>query len=190
MNYGLKEKIVSLREKGISYRDIEKELRCSRSTVCYHLGDGQKEKSRSRRRRGRKLNPLQKKADNFRNAKHRPKERQLITQSWGIRLKNKCGRFRMDKNKRITTTWNDKDLLEKVGKNPTCYLTGESLDLEDTYNYHTDHIIPKSRGGDNSLENCGLATKIANEMKGDQTVDELIRNCKKLLEHQGYIVSK
>ena len=45
-----KEKIISLRAKGKSYSEIQKELGCSKGTIAYHLGAGQKEKTLSRTR--------------------------------------------------------------------------------------------------------------------------------------------
>ena len=50
----MKEKIYELREKGYSYRMIQKELGCSKSTISYHLGAGQKEKTNAKNRRNRK----------------------------------------------------------------------------------------------------------------------------------------
>ena len=50
---GLKEKIISLANKGLSYRQIQKELGCSKSTISYHLGDGQKDKAYARVRKQR-----------------------------------------------------------------------------------------------------------------------------------------
>ena len=50
---GLKEKIIALASKGFSYRQIQKELGCSKSTISYHLGKGQKEKARARVRKQR-----------------------------------------------------------------------------------------------------------------------------------------
>ena len=38
--------IKELYEKGLSYREIEKELGCSKGTISYHLGKGQKEKDK------------------------------------------------------------------------------------------------------------------------------------------------
>lgn len=40
---------MELREQGKSYRQIEKALGCSKSTVSYHLSEGQKEKTASRK---------------------------------------------------------------------------------------------------------------------------------------------
>ena len=50
---GLKEKIIALAEQGWSYNMIKRRLNCSKSTISYHLGEGQKEKSRARVRKQR-----------------------------------------------------------------------------------------------------------------------------------------
>ena len=46
---GLKEDILYFAEKGLSYRQIQAKLGCSKSTIAYHLGKGQKEKAKARR---------------------------------------------------------------------------------------------------------------------------------------------
>ncbi len=43
-----KENILRLRAEGKSYREIQKELGCSKSTIAYHCGEGQKAKTRYR----------------------------------------------------------------------------------------------------------------------------------------------
>jgi transposase len=43
-----KENILKLREQGKSYREIQKILGCSKGTIAYHLGDGQKQKNLTR----------------------------------------------------------------------------------------------------------------------------------------------
>jgi len=83
-----------------------------------------------------------------------------------------------------------KEFLEKVGENPTCYLTGKKIDLNHTRSYHLDHIVPKSKGGDNSLENCQIACRAANIAKGDLSYDEFIQLCKEVLEHHENKLSK
>ena len=50
---GLKEKILDLAEQGWSYNMIKRRLNCSKSTISYHLGDGQKDKARARVRKQR-----------------------------------------------------------------------------------------------------------------------------------------
>ena len=47
-NRGVKEKILNLRKEGHPYSLISKEADVSKSTVCYHVGKGQKEKTLSR----------------------------------------------------------------------------------------------------------------------------------------------
>ncbi len=50
---GLKEKILALAEKGLNYDQIKRRLNCSKSTISYHLGDGQKDKAYARVRKQR-----------------------------------------------------------------------------------------------------------------------------------------
>ena len=50
---GLKEKILALKEKGLNYDQIKRRLNCSKSTISYHLGDGQKDKAYARVRKQR-----------------------------------------------------------------------------------------------------------------------------------------
>jgi transposase len=45
----LKDEIFKLKKEGYSYRDIQKELNCSKGTISYHLGVGQKDKVDKRR---------------------------------------------------------------------------------------------------------------------------------------------
>jgi hypothetical protein len=44
----LKEKIVALRSQGKTYNQIKAELNCSKGTIAYHVGPGQKEKTGAR----------------------------------------------------------------------------------------------------------------------------------------------
>ena len=67
---------------------------------------------------------------------------------------------------------------------------GEQLDITKPRDYVFDHMIPRSRGGDNSLDNLGLCTKQANMAKSDLTPEEFIQFCKKVLEYNGYTVNK
>src|SRR6266436_6333987 len=49
-----------------------------------------------------------------------------------------------------------KDALIKFGDKPRCYLTGVLINLNDSSSYSLDHIMPISKGGKSTLENCGL----------------------------------
>ena len=41
---GMKERILEARRKGLSYREIEKKLKCSKGLIAYHCSKGQKER--------------------------------------------------------------------------------------------------------------------------------------------------
>jgi len=45
----LERQIIELREQGKTYNEIKNELNCSKGTISYYLGIGQKAKTRSRR---------------------------------------------------------------------------------------------------------------------------------------------
>ena len=49
-----KEQILKLRDEGYSYREIQKIAECSRGTIAYHCGPGQKLKSLNRQQDRRK----------------------------------------------------------------------------------------------------------------------------------------
>lgn len=83
-----------------------------------------------------------------------------------------------------------KEVYEKYGEETTCYLTGDHIDLTKPRTYQFDHLIPKSRGGDNSLDNLGICTKTANMAKGCMTPEEFVEFCKKVIAHAGYEVVK
>jgi biotin operon repressor len=50
----LKENIMRLRQEGKTYNQIRDELGCSKGTIAYHVGEGQKEKSLGRMEKRRK----------------------------------------------------------------------------------------------------------------------------------------
>jgi len=179
----MKEKILKLRDEGKTYNEIKEILGCSKGTISYHCGEGQKEKTTKRRKR-RRENVALDKLDRFKYAK-KPR-RNVCEQVRGFN-KVEIGENGRNINKEIKQTFNIDDVLEKFGENTICYLSGEKINLyEKTYNF--DHIIPVSRGGDNSLENLGITHEIVNYMKGNLMPDELLYWCKKILEHNGYKV--
>ena len=45
-----------------------------------------------------------------------------------------------------------------------------------------DHIIPRSKGGNNSLENCALACREANQAKSDLSLEEFIDLCQAVVD--------
>lgn len=191
--YGkFKNKILELRNQGRSYKYIKSVLGCSLGTIAFHCGAGQKEKSLARNNKRRKNNPLQFKINRFcreRNAdinEHNNliEQDKIDNEKIIKRLQIKVARFFQKKD----TTYGEimfsaKDLLEKIGNNPSCYLTGVPIDLNKPRSYHLDHIVPKSRGGDDSLNNCQIACREANQAKGDLLVSEFVELCKKVIKY-------
>lgn len=51
----LKNKILELREQGKTYDEIKNVLGCSKSTIAYHLSEGQKQKTLNRTHKSRRI---------------------------------------------------------------------------------------------------------------------------------------
>lgn len=77
-----------------------------------------------------------------------------------------------------------KDVLEKFGENPICYLTGRKIDLNDPSQYQLDHVIPINKGGLGNLDNLQISCAIANQMKRDYSLDEFIKACIEIADFQ------
>lgn len=170
----MKEEILKLRTEGKTYDEIVEIIGCSKGTVSYHCGQGQKEKAKKRLQKNRKnkYTIITKKIDSFINRK--------IT-DFKIRNKNR----QIEKE-----SFNRKDGYLKVVENPICYLTGREINLELSKGYQLDHIIPVKKGGENTLENMALACKEANEAKRDLLLEDFIELCKEVCENNGYKVVK
>lgn len=169
----MKEQILKLREEGKTYSQIKAELGCSKSTISYHCGEGQKEKSRDRRR------------------KNRENTKAIIIGKIEVFMRSsirefKRGRSTLPTNSSISYT----EAFDKILNNPICYLTGRKIDLEYKKTYQLDHIIPRFKGGNNEIDNMGLTCADANKSKTHLLVSEYLDLCKEVLEYNGYIVTK
>ena len=188
----MKEKILELRKEGKSYNQIVEILGCSKSTVSYYCGNGQKEKTKKRTDNLRKTNPIIQKLDNYKtrekkikNEINEDREQRCFVDI--VRKYQKRNGKLIDKN--VKTTFNWTDIVEIYGYDTFCYLSGEPINLLKR-NYNFDHKVPVSRGGDNSLGNLGITHEVVNRMKSDLTPEELMEWCKKILEFNGYKVTK
>ncbi len=187
-----KDDILKLRKEGYSYRQIAIKLNCSRGIISYHLGDGQKEKYKQRQKNFRETShPLVAKIYTFCEVDSKIKKYRSSINNLKLSIYKKIHRFCMEGESNMKleskkTNFTVEELLEKIGDNPKCYLTGRTIDLTQSISYHLDHKIPRSRGGSNTLENAEIATKQANQAKNDLTVEEFIQLCKDTLTNFGY----
>lgn len=95
------------------------------------------------------------------------------------RLYLKVNNFRRGKQKMFTTD----EFIAKFNESPFCYITGRPIDINDTKNWNLDHIVPVSRGGDNSLENCGITCREANAAKNNMNYKEFVLFCQEVINH-------
>jgi 5-methylcytosine-specific restriction endonuclease McrA len=159
----LREQILELHNNGKSYNAIANDLNCSKGTVSYHCNQSVKSKSSIRHATWKRKNVLAVKIHNFKFQSSRKRVLYGLSPSDG--------------------TVSARSLLKKIGPNPTCYLTGVPLDLNNPSQYSLDHIVPLAKGGQNTLSNCGIASKIANQAKGDLSYDKFVSLCKNVIMH-------
>lgn len=184
MNKNLKPKIIELREQGYSYNQIVKTLGCSKGTVAFHLGKGQKEKYRTRREKYRKSNPLRNKYHRFVADTKTTKDIYPMKPNIKKILKSKRDTFSYNsKTGEYNYMFTLEELEQKLGDNPKCYLTGKEIDLSKSRSYSLDHIIPRSKGGDNSIDNCGLSCREANQAKSDLSLEDFISLCQSVVDN-------
>lgn len=77
----------------------------------------------------------------------------------------------------------------KFGRVPRCAYTGIAINLNSSGSYSLDHIVPRSRGGEDTFDNMQVTTLIVNQMKTFLTNEEFISLCK-LISDRNYESSK
>jgi predicted transcriptional regulator len=177
----LKEDILNLRDLGLSYNEICEKLGCCKSHVCYYINPDRKSKQLDIQKENRKKqHPFQRKLERFilRDYKTVTKKNTL---EWRKMITNKISDFRRS-NRKDSPNFTVKDIIDKFGENPKCYLTGDNINIYNPSEYNFDHIIPTSKGGNNTLENLGICTKQANMAKNELMLEEFIELCKRVVE--------
>ena len=182
----VKDEILRLRKLGYSYPQIQHKLQCSKGTISYHCGEGQKDKTCQRRITNRnKQHPLARKIENFIKPTHQ-KQNNILQTNRTINkiIYQKIAVFSRLNNKDYNyMSFTAEEFLKKIGDNPKCALTGRKINLLDSRSYQLDHIVPRSKGGDNSLDNCQLACREANQAKHELTTEEFIALCREVIMH-------
>lgn len=163
----MKESILQLRSRGKTYNEIAQEVGCAKSTVAYYCNPEVELKAKVRQ----KANPNR-------------------------RVVKAASRFRTRDNKNFSKAaltpdeLATKDVLDMIGHDPRCYLSGVPIDLLESRSWALDHVTPVARGGTNELSNMRLASYTANMMKGTLLLSELLVQCQLILENNGYDVIK
>ena len=176
----MKEKILALRAQGRTYSQIAAELNVSKGLISYHCGTGQKVKTNQRKIVQRKIShPIVRKWERFRLdfRRLRTVNKMLYRKLVGF-CRETTGRFTGD-----MAAFSVADLLAKFGDSPVCALTGRAIDLLDGPSYALDHIIPRAKGGTNTLDNCQLVCAAANQAKHDMFQEDFIKLCEDIVAH-------
>ena len=190
------DRILKLKEEGFNQSQIAKKLKCSPSTVCWHLNpEKQLKKSQERKK---KIAPhmvkWQRNISRFSTAKTKNKQKREIkdltfseaSAKFRGRLKDYAKKHKSDTER--TKMVNIAKVVEKynITEENTkiiCRYTGDVLDWKKPEECQIDHEHPRSKGGENTIENLQILSKLANQAKGDMTHDEFIDFIKKCYQH-------
>ena len=190
MTTPLNKKIIALRQKQCSFRQIAKQLNCSISTVSYAL----RKKTRDKAKKKfddipSYIRKIRKKIYSFKNPRIPKKQKPAWYISKSLRqisksISTKASRFQR------TMTFNYKDVYKKYGDHFPCALTGRPIEFNKPETYEYDHKQPLTRGGENTLSNLQILCPEANQAKGSLTDQEFIELCKEVVIHAGHRIYK
>ena len=180
-NRKLKDKILALRLEGNSYREIASKLDCSKSVISYHCNNGATKSKLFKYNKSRDADKkaVIKKLNNFKS-RHFPKK--IITKTAGF--KRTTSSHKTVVNNITEGNYGCQDVLDKIGSNPKCYLTGKPIDLSESGTYEFDHIVPIKLGGTNDLSNLQICLKEVNDAKSSLMLDDFYKLCEEILEYR------
>jgi 5-methylcytosine-specific restriction endonuclease McrA len=173
MKRNLKEKILKLKSDNKTIKEIADLLKCSTSTVSYHIYEKTRESTLARAKKPERI--AKKESYYLQKGKFNPRNnlKQKYNQFFRIgRGKNKASGPKL---------FTFEEFLIHIGDDPKCYLTGKQLNFQDSSSFSLDHIVPISKGGSNELSNLGLCTWKVNKAKSDMTVEEFKALCATVL---------
>jgi len=82
------------------------------------------------------------------------------------------------------------DVIAKFGPNPKCVFTGRPIDYKNPTTYHFDHIIPRSKGGANTIDNLQLTCPEANYAKSKMDDKTFITMCQEVAAYQDSLAAR
>lgn len=180
-----KEDILRLRAEGKTYNEIRELTGASKGTISYHCGQGTKQKNNERLRSWRKdsktRNQLLSKISSFKYSRSKSGRDLSNSPNFDERVKRKIYDFQAQGEG--IERWGMKEFLQKFDGVTECYLTGQLIDINDPDTFALDHIIPRSAGGSNSIENVGLVTPHANYAKHDMDLESFVQMCFQVVDH-------
>lgn len=186
----LNKQIIALRQKRLTFAQIAKQLKCSKSTVSYALRKKTRERSKEKHAEyPRHFKKTNSKIYSFTN----PRISTRNKAAWYInKSPRQSSKAITDKASRFQRpmTFNYKDVHAKYGDHFPCALTGRPLEFNEPQTYEYDHILPTARGGDNTIDNLQLLCPEANKAKGMMTDDEFKDLCREVIIHAGYKIYK
>jgi len=185
-----KKDILRLRKQGMTYNEIAQELGCSKGTISYHCGRDKRERSKINAKSNNKRSTLAMKVNGFKSRCTHEKYTTFRNKIKGFKTK-KASRNRADGRQpkgrsswrvhNLSSNFSAKDVINKIGENPICYLTGREIDLNKSKEYSLDHIVPTILGGTNDLSNLGICCTEANHAKAGLSLDDFYSLCEEIL---------
>lgn len=182
----LKEKILKLKKEGLNQSEIALKLGCAKSTVCWHFNP-EKQLKKSQERKKKIPSYEVKNARNISRFFCSKTKNEKITKIKTLTFKEahannrfRLKRFSKNKKGKMKQETQIQAVKDKYGITDSqttiiCRYTGKILDWTRPEEYHYDHIIPRSRGGGNTLDNLQIISKEANQAKGDMTHEEFVQ---------------
>ena len=178
--------ILRLRKEGKSYKQIAKILGCALSTISYHCRQSPRkpQKQTWKQRFAKKINKFKSRctAEEYRTFRNKVKTfKRKSPKSTRARGSGVPTNSRVNN---ITEEYYAEDVINKIGLNPVCYLTGRKLDIKDTSSYTFDHRVPSALGGTNDLENLEICCAEANHAKAGLSLDDFYDLCAEILAYR------
>ena len=115
-----------------------------------------------------------------------PGSRKTLEQIARVKIQHKISDFiGKDKQNKFTV----ENFYTKFGQYTQCYITGAYIDLSKPNTYHFDHIIPRSKGGANHIDNLGICIPQANLAKSALDYESFVQFCRAIVNYYDYKLS-